>query len=113
MTLYSRYMSSLTSYVREIKSINDELKRLRERTKKLNAQKKLTEKYLYDAMGRFHYEEYEGIKRDKIKPKDRIKRLKAAEKKEAALRLFHEQGIPDPYSFWESLQETQKPPPKN
>lgn len=103
--------------VREINSIKEELKRINQRAKLLRTQKKEAESRLYRYMLRNDLEKYEGITLKSIEPKQPRPRKPVKAKKKDALALFYEVGIPDPDSFWEEFQQTQKyvdgeaPPP--
>jgi hypothetical protein len=96
------------AYIREIESINDALKRLNTHAKTLREKKKVTTNHLYSWMKNHDIDEYNGIKIEKIKPKEKKFRKKEKDKKEDAIRLFTEIGIPDPEGFWSEFRETQK-----
>jgi len=105
----------MSSYVREIASIDRELKRLRAHIKELTQQRAKAQEHLYAHMTRNRLEEVEGIRVEKVTPKVKVQRKSAKEKKQAALQLFMEVGINDPDTFWEDLQKIQKsqaPPPE-
>lgn len=97
-------------YIKEIESIKKELKLLTERRKILTARKQKLEKGLYDLMKRNQMELYQGYKKEKLQPKpvNTGPRKKKKEKYNDAIRLFMEIGIPDPESFYEQYQKTQK-----
>lgn len=97
------------AYIRQLKDLDSALKNYTLKMKQLRDQKKQVNSNLYNFMIKHNLEEYQGIKLQKITPKEKVKRKKAKEKKEDALKLFYEIGIQNPESFWESLQKTQKP----
>ena len=102
-----------SSYVKSLKSINTELKRISEHSKKLKKEKKDIEGRLYKWMENSDMKEYEGYKKDKLKPKDKIPTIKRKKKEKVseAIRLLTEAGIPDPSEFYGELMKTQKPIP--
>ena len=95
-------------YVDEIKKLEKEIKRTNEYLKKLRERKKVCESNLYKIMEKNNEEELFGVKINKVKPKEKKIRKKASDKKKDAINLFYEIGIPDPKSFWEEFQKTQK-----
>lgn len=97
-------------YVKELKALKDEMKRLTNEKKNLQIEKTATERRLYEWMCRLQLDEYEGYKKEKLKPKEKpiILRKKKKEKVEDAMKLFRDAGIPDPESFWLEFQSTQK-----
>lgn len=106
------------SYVKEIQSIKEELKRINSHAKKLREQKKAAEKRLYQYMKNNDLPKYEGITIKSITPKEAKPRKPAKAKKSDAINLFYQIGVPDPESFWDEFQQTQRyeegesPPPK-
>jgi hypothetical protein len=100
-------MNSAKSYLREINSVSEALSRLNLEVKKLRQKKKTAENHLFTLMDKYGYEEYEGIKKSKIAPKQKIKKKKADEKKADAMKLFTDIGIQDPEDFWDKFQQTQ------
>ena len=105
-------MANPDAYIREIESIDEALKRLNTRVKELKAKKQLSRERLYRWMESHHTEEYKGYSARKLAPRPKSVRKRAKEKKADAMRLFSEVGITDPEEFWDALQATQKPPPK-
>lgn len=95
------------SYVNTIKSIDKELKRRREGIKKLNEEKKLNQRYLYQWMKSRGIDQLGGITLKSIEPKEKVIRKKPSEKKSEAIKLFHQIGVPDPQGFWEEFKKTQ------
>ena len=95
------------SYVRQLQNIDAAIKRLNLELKKARTKKKLVHENFYKWMNRNGYDNYNGIKASKLEPKQ-IPRKKQKEKKEAAIQLFSEIGIPDPEDFWFQFQTTQK-----
>ena len=98
------------TYIKEIESLNKEIQRLNKEKKKHFDRKKKLETDLYHLMNRHNIPEYNGYKKEKLKPKIKttMKRKKKKEKYNDAIQLFIETGIPDPESFYEELQKTQK-----
>lgn len=96
------------AYVNEIRSIDRELKILNSRIKSLRLQKKASQGHLYKYMKNRNLEEFEKIKLKSITPKPPTPRKPLKKKKEDALELFRDVGIPDPDGFWRDFQSTQK-----
>jgi hypothetical protein len=101
-------MATPDSYIRQISELDIAIKRNREQGKKLREQKSLAQSRLYAYMVRHGMEEYQGIKVNKIKPPLKTKRKSNKRRREDGIRLFHQVGIPDPESFWNEFQGTQK-----
>lgn len=101
-------MVNPNGYIKEIESIKKERKRLNNQSRKLLAQQRNAENHLYTYMNSHHLEEFGGIKKKTIAPKEKLPRKKKKEKKKDAIDLFRQTGIPDPEKFWEDLQKTQK-----
>jgi len=95
------YVKSIAELKREISRLNSEIKKMREH-------KKLMQLSLYDWMNRNNLDEYNGIKKIKLLPKDPLPKKKLSQKKEDAIKLFRNAGIPDPESFYVEYQRTQK-----
>ncbi|ADB03987.1 hypothetical protein MAR_ORF208 [Marseillevirus marseillevirus] len=93
----------MSSYIKQIESISGELKRLSERSKDLRERKKGLEAKLLDFMDKRSIEEFQGYKRKKLEPKQRVPRLKKKEKDEIRLRMLEEVGLPDPRGFLEQM----------
>lgn len=100
-------MTTPAGYLRQIKELDQALKRYNLKTKELREKKKLAQHRLYKYMARRELDEYEGIRISSIAPKEKKIRKKAKDKKQDAIRLFAEAGIPDPVSFWDDFQSTQ------
>jgi hypothetical protein len=98
----------MSGYAKEIKSVDTELKRLRAHIKKLNEQKKRAEGRLFQYMERYHLDEYDGLQKAKIKPKEPVKRKKPKEKREAVINLLFSSGIADAETVWEEMQKINK-----
>ena len=96
------------AYVHEIQSIEKEERRLRFRAKKLREQKRKAQNHLYQYMESQEIEAYKGITKRSVQPRVRRPRKKIKDKKRDALALFRTTGIPDPESFWNEFQKTQK-----
>ncbi len=98
------------SYAKALTNITENIKKINIEAKKLRNDKIATQKLLYEWMERMNIDEYEGYKRQKIKPKEKPKiiRKKKKDKVEDALRLFRDIGIPDPEEFYAEYQATQK-----
>ena len=101
-------MSNPDSYVREIDSLTTEIKRLNERLKQLRKQKKGTEGHLYNYMTRQNIEKYGNVTRKSITPREKKSRKPDTVKRQDAIALFREVGIPNPEEFWEEFKSTQK-----
>jgi len=99
---------SADAYVSKIKTLDETIKRYNKLLKKLREQKKESQGHLYAYMVRRSLDEYKGIKLAKIAPKEAPIRKKQKDKKNDAIQLFNEIGIPDPEGFWHDFQETQK-----
>ena len=97
----------MSIYVKQLSNIDAAIKRLNAELKKARLKKKIVCEHLHKWMKKNGMEEYEGYKAEKLVPK-KIIRKKPKEKKEAAIQLFSETGIPDPEGFWDQLQNIQK-----
>jgi len=95
-------------YVRQLKELSSALTRLNAQTKAIKTKQKDAKIHLAEWMERNHMEEYQGYKLAKIKPKPKVPKKPSKDRKDDALRLFNEVGIPDPTDFWDRFQETQK-----
>lgn len=110
-------MSRPNAYVREIKSLNAEIKRLNTRLRKLRAQRKEKQTLLHGYMEKNNLQKYEGITIKSIRPRSSIPRKPEIAKKNDAIDLFREVGIPNPEAFYAEFKTTQKyvsgeePPP--
>lgn len=91
----------------ESKSVSAELTRLAAKVKSLRAQKKKADELVYKYMVNRGLNEFEGVLRSKLEPKQKKSRAKKGEKEKKALQLFADAGIPDPKQFWKMFQETQ------
>jgi len=98
------------SYIQTLESLKAESIILKQNSAKIRSQQKLIEKSLYDWMNANKLDNYKGYNREKIKPKEKIKiiRKKKKEKREDAIRLFIQEGFPDPEDLFEKFQMTQK-----
>jgi len=101
-------MNRSAGYVREYKSIDKEIKRLSENLKSLRKQKGIVGNKIYHIMNEYHLGEIDGIKKKQLTPKTPVVRKKLKDKKNDAIHLFHQYGIPNPEEFWNELQDTQK-----
>jgi seryl-tRNA synthetase len=100
---------NLDSRVTEFISIDAEIKKLNVRLKDLRARKKDAASHIYKYMTVLNIEEYKDVKIKQVKPPpERKPRITAAEKKDNALLLFKEAGLPYPEEFWNKLNSTQK-----
>jgi hypothetical protein len=99
------------SYCKTIKSINAELLRMTKTKNLLMDEKKKTEEKLYYWMKKNGVEELDGIKIEKIKPKEKVLmvRKKKKEKEDDAIRILMETGIPDPVEVYKKIQISSKP----
>jgi hypothetical protein len=100
-------------YLQEINSINTELQRLNSHTKSLKLQKSRAMKGLYNYMIAHNLEKVgEGkntITLKKCTPSEPRKKSKPKpQRKEDAINLFREVGIPDPERFYIDFEKTQK-----
>ncbi len=100
-------MSRADAYVREIQSLKAEIKRLNAHVKRLRDQKKEKEGHLYKYMVKNNLEKHNGITIKSIRPKEKIQRKTPTQKKEDAIKLFRNIGIPRPENFWLEFQDTQ------
>jgi hypothetical protein len=96
------------SLLRDLAQVNQALGRARETVKSLTETKKRLEANIYVYLRDHQMNEINGIKVEKVAPKKRPPRKKLAAKKADAIRLFEATGIPEPASFWEEFQATQK-----
>lgn len=104
-------MNRTVSYVHEIAKLDVEIKRLQSKLKELRNEKKLKQKYLYEAMKR-HNEAKVGSFSLKSLEKSinsiPVKRKKLRDKRKDAINLFRTIGIPHPEQFYNEFQATQK-----
>lgn len=101
-------MSIPSTYVKTLKSCEDAIKRTNEHLKSLRAQHKTTQERLYKYMNSHNLTEFEGIKIQKIKPKEKTPRKKESEKKNDAIQLFSEIGAENPEELWKRVKEIHK-----
>lgn len=100
---------NLDSRVTEFVSIDTEVKKLNAKLKDLRARRKETAAHIYKYMTVLNIQEYKGVKINQVKPpSERKPRITAAEKKDNALLLFKEAGLPYPEEFWNKINSTQK-----
>ena len=92
---------------RQIKAIKAEEARLRSHIREIAEQRKRFETNLYRYMNENHIETFEGITIRSIAPKEKVKRIPIKKKKQDAVKLLRDVGIPDPQTFWTELQKTQ------
>lgn len=98
-----------SGYVNEIKSIDRELKNLGKRGKLLRDQKRVAQNRLYDYMRYNNVEEFEGIKKKSICPKPKKDSKTKQEKRDDAVELLRQKGVPYPEEFYDELMKTQRP----
>lgn len=98
----------MDGYVYEINGLSAEIKRLVVRTKELRNFKKKAEQNLFELMDKSGMDEYGGIKKEKIKPKIVTKRKGIKQKKNDAIQLFYQIGVPNPEELWVEFIKTQK-----
>ena len=98
----------MSSYINEIKSIDNELLRCRNRTKILTDQKNKAKLRLYEYMIQHHLDELDGIKIATITPKEKPKRKPAAQKKADAVRVLYDAGLMDAESVYDQIRNSQK-----
>lgn len=98
-----------SGYVAEIKSIDGELKNLARRSKLLRDQKRIAQNRLYDHMRHNGLDEFEGIKKKSIAPKPKKESKTKQEKRDDAVELLRQQGVPYPEEFYDKLLQTQRP----
>ena len=98
------------SYLNEINSIDSELKRITAHTKILRTQKTKAMNGLHQYMVARNIEKVGNITIEKCAPKNsqRAKVKPKCERKELAINLFRQAGIPDPISFYNDFERTQK-----
>jgi hypothetical protein len=95
-------------YVRDLKALEKALSELKEKKKQLESAKKRKEAQLYQYMERTGIQEYKGIKKKKIQPKERTKRKPESQKRNDAIRLFREIGVPNAEGFYNEFRKTQR-----
>lgn len=101
-------MSQPEAYVREIDSLTDEIKRLSLHLKQMREQKKVAQRHLYEYMARQNLEKFQGHTLKSVQPRKPIPRKPKPAKKEDAIKLFRQAGIPDPEDFFKEFEATQK-----
>lgn len=102
----------MATYVKSINGLNETIKRHNDVIKKLREQRKIYENKLFLFMEKNNMEEYEGIKIEKIRPKEKLEKKKAKEKKEETIRLFTEIGVDDPVELFKITESIRKSKPK-
>ena len=99
---------SCTSYMNELSSLDAEIKRLTVHLKALREQRKRVTEHLYSHMGKNNIDHvYNGKKKvtiQSVAPKNRKKMRPKNERKNDAITLFRETGIPNPHAFFEKLE---------
>ena len=103
----------MSGYVKEINSLDAEIKRTNVHLKAMRLQKRAAQTHLYNYMISHNLEVIgEGKNAITLKkcapPKPRAKAKPKKEKREDALRLFQEAGIPNPDTFYNEFEKTQK-----
>jgi hypothetical protein len=98
--------SHIRAVIGEVSNIRKEIYRLNQHVKTLRNLKSGRESILYDFMSAKDIKNLEGITFASVRPRPKRKPIK--EKRRDAYELFEEEGIPDPESFWDRLQRTQK-----
>ncbi len=117
----------MSTYVRELRSIDQEMRRLRKQLKTLQTLKQAPTTALYNFLnsqmflqhsrvegGKTLYlireewtDNYEGIPIKKLLPRLPRKIKSATAKKRDALTFFRQEGVPDPDAFFERFYSTQ------
>jgi hypothetical protein len=108
--MYENY--SIKHTIKSLESVAADIKKQNKYLKELREQRKRYELEIAEWMERHDYQEYEGLKLSKLKPK-KIVRKKQKEKKDDAIKLFEDIGIIDPERLWHALQKTQKNTPSS
>lgn len=103
-------MSDGSNYVKAIESIKGEMKRLGDRQRILREERKKTEFRLFQWMRARGYQDFEGYKLEKLKPKEMVPvlRKKKKEKVADAINLFRDIGVSDPVGLYQEFLATQK-----
>lgn len=100
-------MSNPKGYVYEIQSIDKELKRLNQHIRNLREQKKRAETDLYNYMDRHNIEQVEGIKIQKIRPKERKKVKPKKQREQDAINHLRRMGFSFPEKFYKELKSVE------
>ena len=103
----------MSSYISEIVSIDTEIRRLNSVIKQLREQKKVAQGHLHQIMESTGKEEmsfngHKITKKQCAPPKPRAKAKPKGQRKNDALELFKNVGIPNPEQFYSEYQQTQK-----
>lgn len=98
----------MSCYKNEIDSLDKEIKRMNAHLKKLREQKREAQRHLCDYMERHQLEKFDNITLKSIQPKERRKAKPKSQRKQEAIDLFYQIGIPDPQGFWNEFQTTQR-----
>jgi hypothetical protein len=102
----------MSSYAREIKSIDGELKRLNARLKQLRAQKRAAQDHLYTYMVSHKVDNLNGITlKQCAPPKPRAKQKPKAQRKADAVGALSEIGVPDPDGLYDTLESLRRTNP--
>lgn len=104
---------SVDSYLREIHTLDIEIKRVNDRAKALRTQKQTAKTHLYNYMKRHNLQQVQdGTKvitiNQCLPPKARAKAKPKKARVQEAIELFRMAGIPNPDSFYEEFEATQK-----
>ena len=104
---------SADSYLREIHTLDIEIKRSNDRAKSLRMQKQTAKTHLYNYMKRHNLQQVQdGTKvitiNQCLPPKARAKAKPKKLRVQEAIDLFRMAGIPNPDSFYEEFEATQK-----
>lgn len=98
------------SYVREIKSIDEEIKRVNAHLKRLREQKNQAKSRLYTYMKKSNTVKCQNISIKSVAPrvkKVRVPKKTEAQKRKDAILFFEKVGVPDPKDFYEEFAQTQ------
>jgi len=98
------------AYAGEYVRVTEEIQRLQARIKELRLQQRTSQKQLYDYMIRTGRQKItvtttttHNLTPAKLKMGGGKQRIKPKEKKEKAIRLLMESGVPDPNGLWKEI----------
>ena len=101
-------MNRADSYAREITSLDQEIKRLNAHLRGLRQQRKAAQERLYNHMNRNNLQKVGKITMRRVAPRKKTPRKPESIKRQDAIKLFKNIGVPQPEQFWREFKETQK-----
>lgn len=98
----------MSELARRLRQLDAELVKANGRVRALRELKAKTTTEIYNFMTRFSINELDGIRIEKVRPKEKVLRKPKAEKEADAVDLCFRTGIPNPETFLRMLEATKK-----